>query len=358
MNRFISRAFAALAIVSLVSSVLLAAPGVIAESEARSIDEGTFIDVNGIQQWITIRGQDLNNPVLLILHGGPGIGLSNIAPHFSEWERHYTLVQWDQPRSGATALKNFDQPSGPLTVKRFSDDAITVAEHVRRRLGKPKMIVLGNSWGSVIGLHLAKARPDLVSAYVGTSQPVGGDDGRVGYDLALAAARARNDAKAVAALEQVGPPPYARFDQFLVRQQYTNPPGLPASPAEEAAGAAMFKWFIAPPPANARYVAPIPMPAGFNPETNFISTVQEMFEIYQDFDARKVGLSFAVPVFIFQGEMDINTPVSLARDYLNDIEAPAKAFATIPGAGHNTLAFAPEVLALLNEHVRPVVTGK
>ena len=133
-------------------------------------------------------------------------------------------------------------------------------------------------------------------------------DGRVGYDLALAAARARNDAKAVAALEQVGPPPYARFDQFLVRQQYTNPPGLPASLAEEAAGAAMFKWFITPPPANARYVAPIPMPAGFNPETNFISTVQEMFEIYQDFDARTVGLSFAVPVFIFQGEMDINTP--------------------------------------------------
>jgi pimeloyl-ACP methyl ester carboxylesterase len=220
------------------------------------------------------------------------------------------------------------------------------------------MIVLGNSWGSVIGLNIAKMRPDLVSAYVGTSQPVGGDQGRVGYDLALAAARARNDAKAVAALEQVGPPPYTRFDQFMVRQQYSNPPGLPASPAEEAAGGAMFKWFITPPPAGAHYIAPIAMPSGFNPEANFISTVQEMFNIYQDFDAQKVGVSFAVPVFIFQGEMDINTPVSLARDYLNDIKAPVKAFATIPGAGHNTLAFAPEMLALLNEHVRPVVVGK
>lgn len=205
---------------------------------------------------------------------------------------------------------------------------------------------------------MAKARPDLVSAYVGTSQPVGGDDGRVGYDLALAAARSRNDSKAVAALEQVGPPPHARVEQFMVRQQYSNPPGLPASPAEEAAGAAMFKWFMTPPPAGARYIAPVAVPAGFNPATNFISTVQEMFDIYQNFDARKVGTSFAVPVFIFQGEMDINTPVSLARDYHSEIKAPAKAFATIPGAGHNTLAFAPEVLALLNEHVRPVVTGE
>ena len=120
----------------------------------------------------------------------------------------------------------------------------------------------------------------------------------------------------------------------------------------------MFKWFMTPPPAGARYVAPVATPAGFNPETNFISTVQEMFKIYQDFDARQVGLSFEVPVFIFQGEKDINTPVSLAREYLNDIKAPAKAFAMIPSAGHNTLAFAPEVLALLNTHVRPVVTRK
>jgi pimeloyl-ACP methyl ester carboxylesterase len=358
MNRFTSGALAALAMVSLISGVSIAAPNADRESDARAIDEGSFIDVNGMQQWITVRGEDLSNPVLLILHGGPGIALSSIAPHFAEWEQHYTIIQWDQPRSGATALKNFNQPSGPLTVKRFTDDAITVAEHVRQRLGKPKMIVLGNSWGALVGLHIAKQRPDLVSAYVGTSQPVGGDAGKVGYDLALAAARARDDVKAVAALEQVGPPPHTRFDQFLVRQQYSNPPGLPASAAEEAAGAAMFKWFMTPPPAGARYVAPVAMPAGFNPETNFMSTVQEMFNIYQDFDAREVSLSFEVPVFIFQGEMDINTPVSLAREYLDDIKAPTKSFATIPGAGHNTLAFAPEVLALLNEHVRPVVTGK
>lgn len=358
MNGLISRVCAALTAVSLLSGVAMAASETEAKSEARSIDEGAFIDVNGMQQWITIRGEDLDNPVLLVLHGGPGFALSNIAPHFAEWERHYTLVQWDQPRSGATALKSFNQPSGPLTVKRFTDDAITVAEYARKRLGKPKMIVLGNSWGSVLGLHIAKARPDLVAAYVGTSQAVGGDHGKVGYELALAAARARNDAKAIAALEQVGPPPHERFEQFMVRQQYSNPPGLPASAAEEAATAAMFKWFMTPPPSGARYIAPVPMPAGFNPEAEFISTVQQMFDIYQEFDARKVGVSFEVPVFIFQGEMDINTPVSLARDYLKEIRAPAKGFATIPGAGHNTLAFAPEVLALLNEHVRPLAAGK
>lgn len=357
MNSFISRALAALTLISLASSVSLAAPST-EKPETRSIDEGAFIDVNGVPQWITIRGQDLDNPVMFILHGGPGIALSSIAPHFAEWERHYTLVQWDQPRSGATAMKNFNQPSGPLTVKRFTDDAITIAEHVRTRLDKPKMIVFGNSWGSLIGLHLAKTRPDLVSAYVGTSQPVGGDDGKVGYDLALAAARERGDTKAIAALEQVGPPPHTSFDQFMVRQQYSNPPGFPATPAEQAASAAMFKWFMTPPPAGAHYIAPVAAPEGFNPEANFISTIQEMFNIYQDFDARKVGTRFAVPMFIIQGEMDINTPVSLAREYLDDIEAPKKGFATIPGAGHNVIAFAPELLALLNADVRPLVTDR
>ena len=71
---------------------------------ALKIDTGLFVDINGVEQWITIRGSDLKNPVMLMLPG-PGAGFSRMAEFFSPWERDFTLVQWDQPGAGATAAK-------------------------------------------------------------------------------------------------------------------------------------------------------------------------------------------------------------------------------------------------------------
>jgi pimeloyl-ACP methyl ester carboxylesterase len=322
-----------------------------AAAPARSIDEGAFVDVNGVQQWVTIRGSNRDNPVLLLLHGGPGIAMSGLAPLFAEWEGHYTIVQWDQPFSGSTAVKNLGIDQGAATIERFVNDGLTVAEFARQHLGASKIVLLGNSWGTLIGLEMIRKRPDLFSAYVGTSQAVSGlRGGRVGYELGLEAARKRNDEQAIAALERVGPPPYRTLEEFLVRQQYTNPPGLPASAAEQAANMAMFKLMSAPPAPDAKYIAYRTLPEGFNGQQNFMDTQRRMFPLVQAWDAYALGLSFSVPMFIFQGENDLNTPASVAREYFDQIQAPRKAFAIIPGAGHNTLAFAGEVLRLLNTH--------
>lgn len=320
-----------------------------------AIDEGLFIDVNGVQQWITIRGSNRENPVLLLLHGGPGISMSGLAPLFADWERHYTIVQWDQPFSGSTAVRNLGLDQGAATIERFVNDGITVTEYARKLLGADKLVLLGNSWGTLIGLEMIRKRPELFSAYVGTSQAVSGTrGGKVGYELGLEAARRRNDQQAIAALERVGPPPYRTLEEFLVRQQYTNPPGLPASAAEQAATMAMFKLMSVPAAPDAKYIAYRTLPAGFNGPQNFMNAQRLMFPLTQAWDAHALGLSFSVPVFIFQGENDFNTPASVAREYFDEIRAPHKAFAIIPGAGHNTLAFAGEVLALLNKHVLPV----
>ncbi|MCI3133386.1 hypothetical protein [Phenylobacterium aquaticum] len=106
-----------------------------------AIDEGQFVSINGQEQWITIRGRDLKNPVLLILHGGPGFPMSFMAPVFAEWEKRFTLVQWDQPGGGATWSKNEADP-GPLTYARFVDDGIEVTEWVRRRLGAVSPVLM------------------------------------------------------------------------------------------------------------------------------------------------------------------------------------------------------------------------
>src|SRR5271166_3391924 len=110
------------------------------------IDEGLFVEIHGVQQWITIRGNDLNNPVLLMV-GGPGAPLSSMAPFFAPWEKDFTIVQWDQPDAGA---------AGALTLDRIERDGVAVMEFVARRLHMDKIVVLGFSGGSIIGLKMVK----------------------------------------------------------------------------------------------------------------------------------------------------------------------------------------------------------
>lgn len=137
---------------------------------------------------------------------------------FFDWENDFTIVQWDQPGGGATLAKNGVAGSGELTIERYTRDAIAVAEWARHHLGSRKVVVMGTSWGTLLGLQLAARRPDLVAAYVGTGQFVNGPRGsRFSYDAALKAARDRGDPSAIAELEGVGPPPYVRFEDYLVR---------------------------------------------------------------------------------------------------------------------------------------------
>jgi pimeloyl-ACP methyl ester carboxylesterase len=144
---------------------------------AAPIEEGYFATINGIEQWITIRGRDPRNPILLFLHGGPGAAQSGTAPLFAPWEESFTIVQWDQPMSGATYAKNIGKDVGPLTVERYTRDGIVVVEHVLKRLGARKLVLMGASWGSELGLIIADRRPDLIAAYVGTAQAVSGTRG-------------------------------------------------------------------------------------------------------------------------------------------------------------------------------------
>jgi proline iminopeptidase len=328
----------------------------IAASAAQPIDEGQFVDINGTPQWITVRGGDRRNPVLLWLHGGPGIGMSGQAPLFFDWEQHFTIVQWDQPGGGATAAKNAGSP-GELTIERYVRDTISVAEWTCRHLGCRKLVVMGISWGTLLGLELAHRRPDLVAAYVGTGQIVSGPRGeKLGYDMALIDARERGDQAAVAELEKAGPPPYATFESFLARQKYVNPPGQKPSVEEAAAIAATGKLLAAPAPPGSHYVGPrLPTQDAIRA---FLATQTAMFQQTSAWDAeQRVGLNFPMPMFFFQGADDRNTPTPLVRDYAARVQAPTKKLVVIPNAGHMTIVFHDLLLQLLNENVRPLVVS-
>src|SRR3546814_7507297 len=110
-----------------------------------------------------LRGQDRDNPVILFIHGGPASPLMPTTWEFQRpLEEYFTVVNYDQRGAGKTFLANDpDAVADTLHIERYVDDAIEIAEHVRARLGKDKLIVMAHSWGTVVGMGAALERPAL-----------------------------------------------------------------------------------------------------------------------------------------------------------------------------------------------------
>src|SRR5271154_6730567 len=114
----------------------------------QSIDESGFVPIGGIDQWIAIRGQDNRKPIVLFLHGGPAEAESPFLREFVPWEQDFTVVNWDQRGSGKTYGKNGPATPG-MTVERMAEDAVEVADYALKKLRKPKLVLVGQSWGAL-----------------------------------------------------------------------------------------------------------------------------------------------------------------------------------------------------------------
>ena len=326
--------------------------------ETARIDEGLFIPIHGpastptreIDQWVTLRGDDRTNPVLLFL-----APFSRMAPFFAPWEKDFTLVQWDQPGAGATWAKNGDSGTGPLTLDRLTRDALAVAEFVRQRLHVHKVVLLAFSGGTMIALKMLRQRPDLFSAYVGSGQAVNwARQEALCYAMLLERARAAGDQDAVAELEQIGPPPYPDLASDVIKGKYAGA----LTPAEQSALAALDPAVMAAvrtPPEGARYVAQ-GLPT-YDVRALALAAYEKLRGEYATFDARRLGLQFDVPMFFFQGELDVYTATSEVQAYVDEIQTPRKMLAVIPGGGHSAFFMRDEFFALLKRHVRPVSTN-
>jgi pimeloyl-ACP methyl ester carboxylesterase len=293
---------------------------------ADGIDETTFLTVGNTRQWISIRGQDRRKPVVLLVHGGPGATLGAMALSFVPWERDYVVVQWDQPGAGRTfgeAGRVFD-PS--LTIESIAADGIRVAEHLTRHLRQERIILVGWSWGSALGLHMVKARPDLFAAFVGTGQVVNMKEGEaLAYTRVLAKARQRGDAEAVAELERIGPPPYSALQELGTQRQSAS-----AYEGYASDVALLSDWLLAP---RASLADAYDFVSGLiQSQNHFFGPAMNGPMV--DLDLRRLGLAFEVPIVVVQGTEDDYTPAALSRAYVDELSAPYKQFIPIDGAGH------------------------
>ena len=279
-----------------------------------------FVEVGGIQQWLEIEG-DAENPVLLLVHGGPGASTRFASGAWEPWREHFCLVHWDQRGAGRTYLKNGAENCQPMTFDQIVSDGLEVAEFVCRHLAKQDIFVLGHSWGSAIAVHMVKRRPELFTALVGTGMLVNfRENEALNYTKLTGLAEDQGDAEALSTLASIGPPPYAEIEHLgAVRQlgdrllcgggdsPFPRPPVPPTNMTAEDREAGQQAFFF-----------------------SCSALIDDLWAV----DLSTLGPQFDIPVFIFMGTHDQQTPVELAETYLAAIEAPKKAFVRFEGCHH------------------------
>jgi pimeloyl-ACP methyl ester carboxylesterase len=319
---------------------LLALPVRTAPLAALEIAEARYQGIGGVEQWITIRGAKAASPVLLFLHGGPGDIQSPLTDIYQPLEQNFVLVQWDQRGAGRTLAKAGMQQ--PVSLEQLTRDGIELAEYLRGYLHTTNLTSVGHSWGSYLGVHLVKRRPDLFRALVGTGQVVTWvDTVSAEYRFTLDRARAAGNQTAIADLERLGGPPRDDFDRYLILRRYLNTYMADADQRWIREQERLLKNTLTADELRAYW-------HGFQRMSGMTDTVLSM-------DLPALGMDFKLPFFIIDGAEDHIAPPELAGAYLQRVRAPIKRMTLIPGAGHFApMTHAPAFATELLENLRNV----
>lgn len=316
----------------------------------RGIQETYKARIGGIDQWIYVRGQDRANPVLLFVHGGPASPMSAAMWAFQRpLEEYFTVVHWDQRGAGKTFLEaDPDRVRDTLRIDRYVQDAIEVTEHVAALLGAPKVVLVGHSWGTIVGLRAVMARPDLYAAYVGIGQVISArENERLSYAYAFEQAKQFEDADALRELASIAPypgdAPITRERIVVARKWAQHYGGLSAYRARST------YYFEAPllsPEYDARDVAAIDQGSQL--------TLARILPEFLQVDFRGVR-RLAVPVFMLLGRHDYTTPSAPTEAWLKQLEAPAKRAVWFENSAHLIPFEEPgKLLLTLVQEVRPL----
>lgn len=291
-----------------------------------SIAELKKVKLNGSDEWITIRGKNKDNPILLFLAGGPGGSqLSETRDQLKVLEDKFVIVDWDQAGAG----KSYNAVEiDSLTPKRYIKDAHELTKYLCERFGKKKIYVCGESWGSALGIILVNKYPELFYAFVGTGQMISFVDTELYcYNTAIQIAKEKSDIKMVKKLKSQLPPPYyskvtsksASYLMYLSNYMSKDPnisnPGY-------------------------HTLMDIAAPEyGLHDKLNFIlGTVNTFDHVYPQLygvDFRKQIKKIDVPVYFFEGRHDVNTPTKLVQEYCDVLNAPNKKLIWFEHSGHD-----------------------
>lgn len=315
------------------------------------VEETREVDIGGTRQWISVRGNDRRNPILLYLHGGPGsVEMVESYGYQRPWEDFFTVVQWDQRGAGKTFASNSPEAMAPrMSIDGMVADAEDMIRYLMATYGKKKIIVLGHSWGSIVGEEIARRHPGWLHAYLGAGQIV--DMARseaIGYQWALGRAKAEGNRQAVHELEALAPYPgptgQLTIERIGAQRKWTMYYG------GLAWGRTEFKPFD-----DARKLSP-----DYGDEELKAIDRGGLYSLGYLMPAmEKVDFSgntrFGCPVFIFNGRHDYTTSAEVAARWFEGLHAPVKKLFWFEDSAHMMMQEQPGLFLMhLVNDVRPL----
>lgn len=285
-----------------------------------------YVKINGIDQYLFHSGTNYDNPVILFLHGGPGSAESIFAYAFQEkWEDIFTVVHYDQRGAGKTLTKN---PDKYPTIDLMVEDLFDIIQYLKKKYNKQKIILLGHSWGSVLGSTFIKKYPKEVAYYIGVGQVINMlENERVGYAKVKELITKANDRKSLNKLEVIGEYPGEKFDNSTLKKMMA----IRKLQGKYGLGIKMWPLFIT------TIKSPIFKLSDIFSFMKAAKSNRNIVEFLGAFDLNSELAEYGVPIYYILGEIDWQVPYTVAKEYFDKIEAPNKKLYLIPNAGHMTM---------------------
>ena len=313
------------------------------------IDEAKAVQIGGIRQWVTIRGRDTRNPILLFLHGGPAsTEIPNRYLFEAPWTDYFTVVEWDQRGAGKTyALNDPDEVRPTMTGARMEADAAELVSYLRQTYGKRKIFVLGHSWGSILGLELAQQHPNWLYAYIGMGQVIDTRTAEaVGFAATLAASQRDHNEQAVKTLNAIAPypgPGTPSVRNVLTERKWSDYYGGLTHNRQS------YSYW-----SDAQSLSPDYSEAdlqAMDKGSTFSLTLLADTYVNADFN----GLTrLRCPIILMEGRFDLTTPSVITKRWFDRLSAPSKRFVWFENSAHMIHAEEPgRLLVHLVEDARP-----
>lgn len=305
------------------------------------IDEVFDLEINGDLQNLHIRGNSEANPVVLFVHGGPGVcDRSWVMPVQSPLlADSFTMVCWDQRMAGKSYRKrNADKP---MSLDQVVEDMHQVVTYLCGRFGKKKIYIVGHSWGTVLSCLYLPVHPEKIAAYVGMGQFVNGARNELlSYEFVVNYAKTHNDAKALRDLEKIGAPVDGNYaggiDALMVQRNYMTKFGGGSWKEKENIYNSVLKPFLT----SGEYRI---IPDLYRYYKGSFHSLNKLWGDVVSLKFDETVLHLDVPVFLFQGDHDENTPTVLAKAWFDALEAPRKEYVPFAESAHSPIKEEPEL---------------